>query len=125
MKSIFEHNGGTYIKVGKYYIPNVLVPDTKKYTIGKYGRMHAKFIKQNRPCIYSVKMLNGTWLEYLQERDNDAKEMVDKIIKDLATEQGITEELKAKDQFAWVSAMENIKHSAEAFILNEYVYTLK
>ena len=51
--------------------------------------------------------------------------MVDKIIKDLATEQGITEELKAKDQFAWVSAMENIKHFVEAFILNEYVYTLK
>ena len=51
MKSIFEQNGGTYIKVGKYYIPNVLVPDTKKYTIGKYGRMHAKFIKENRPCI--------------------------------------------------------------------------
>ena len=125
MKEKIIENGIEYVRNGDYYIPNLTVPDEKVYKIGKYGRMHAKFIKENRPCIYSVKILNGTWLEYLQERDNDAKEMVDKIIKDLATEQGITEELKAKDQFAWVSAMENIKHFAEAFILNEYVYTLK
>ena len=122
MKSIFEQNGGTYTKVGHYFIPNVLVPDTKKYNIGKYGRMHAKFIKQNRPCIYSAKMLNGTWLEYLQEIDNTAREMVDKIIKDMAIKQEITEELKEKDQFAWISAMEQIKHTAEEIALNEYVY---
>lgn len=45
MKSIFEQNGGAYTKVGNYYIPNVSVPDTKKYNIGQFGRMHAKFIK--------------------------------------------------------------------------------
>ena len=55
MKSIFEQNGGTYTLVEKYYIPNVSVPDTKKYNIGKYGRMHAKFIKQNKPYIYFCK----------------------------------------------------------------------
>ena len=46
MKSIFEQNGGTYTKVGNYYIPNISVPEIKKYNIGKYGRMHAKFIKK-------------------------------------------------------------------------------
>ena len=122
MKSIFEQNGGTYTKVGNYYIPNVSVPDTKKYNIGKYGRMHAKFIKQNSPYIYSAKMLNGTWFGYLEEIDNTAREMVDKIIRDLATEQGITEELKAKDQFAWISAMEQIKHIAEEVVFSSLIY---
>lgn len=122
MKSIFEQNGGTYTKVGNYYIPNILVPDTRKYSIGKYGRMHAKFIKQNKPYIYSAKMLNGTWLEYLQEIDSAAREMVDKIIRALANEHGITEELKAKDQFTWISAMEQIKHTAEEFIFLEIIY---
>lgn len=77
MKSIFEQNGGTYTKVGKYYIPNISMPDAKKYNIGKYGRMHEKFIKQNKPYIYSAKMFNGTWLDYLEETDNAAREMVD------------------------------------------------
>ena len=122
MKSIFEQNGGTYTKVGKYYIPNLSVPDTKKYNIGKYGRMHAKFIKQNKPYIYSAKMFNGTWLEYLQEIDSTEREMVDTLIRDMVAKQCITEELKVKDQFAWISAMEQIKHTAEEIVLNEYVY---
>lgn len=122
MKSIFEQNGGTYTMVGKYYIPNVSVPNTKRYNIGKYGRMHAKFIKQNKPYIYSAKMLIGTWLDYLEKIDDTAREMVDKTIKDLAAERGITEELKAKDQFAWVGAMNNSCHLAEEIVSNEMIY---
>ena len=122
MKSIFEQNGGTYTKVGKYYIPNISIPDAKKYNIGKYGRMHGKFIKQNKHYIYSAKILDGTWFGYLEEIDNTAREMVDKIIRDFATEQGITEELKAKDQFAWISTMGQLKHTAEEFVLSGYIY---
>ena len=124
MKSIFEQNGGTYTKVGDYYIPNISVPDTKKYNIGKYGRLHAKFIKENRPCFYSMKMLDGTWLAYLEEIDTSAREMVDKIIKDLVIKRGVTEELKATDQFAWVSAMQQIKHTAEEIVYNDLIFVL-
>jgi len=67
-------------------------------------------------------MLNGTWLEYLQEIDSTAREMVDKIVRDLIAERDITEELKAKDQFAWISAMEQIKHTAEEIVSNEMIY---
>ena len=122
MKSIFEQNGGTYTKVGDYYIPNISVPDTKKYNIGKYGRLHANFIKENRPCFYSMKMIDGTWLAYLEEIDTSAREMVDKIIKDLVIKRGVTEELKATDQFAWVSAMQQIKHTAEEIVYNDLIF---
>ncbi len=84
--------------------------------------MHAKFLKQNNHYIYSAKILDGTWFGYLEEIDNTVREMVDKIIRDLAIEQGITEELKANDQFAWVSAMEQIKHIAEEIIFSEIIY---
>jgi len=87
--------------------------------------MHAKFIKENRPCFYSMKMLNGTWLAYLEEIDTSAKEMVDRLTKDIAVKQGITEELKAKDQMAWVGTMNNIRHSAEVFVLRDFVYSLE
>ena len=69
-------------------------------------------------------MFNGTWLDYLEETDNAAREMVDKIIRALATEQGVTEELKAKDPFTWISAMGQLKHTAEEIVLNNLIYKL-
>lgn len=110
MKKRFIENGIEYVKSGDYYIPNLTVPDDKVHNIGKYGRMHAKFIKENRPCFYSMKMMDGTWLAYLEEIGTTAKEMVDRLIKELVIKQGITGELKANDQMAWVSAMEQTAH---------------
>ena len=110
MKEKFIENGIEYVRNGDYYIPNLTGPDDKVYNIGKYGRMHAKFIKENRPCFYTAKMIDGTWLAYLEEIDTTAKEMVDRLIKELVIKQGITEELKANDQMAWVSAMEQTAH---------------
>lgn len=101
MKERFIENGIEYVRNGDYYIPNLTVPDDKIYNIGKYGRMHAKFIKENRPCFYSMKMMNGTWITYLEEIDTSAKEMLDRLIKELVVKRGITEELKVKDQMAW------------------------
>ena len=123
MKEKFIENGIEYVKHGDYYFPNLAVPNNKEQNIGKYGRMHAKFIKENRPCIYSMKMIDGTWLDYLEKIDTSAKEMVDRLIKELVVKRGITEGLKAKDQFAWISAMEQVKHTAEEFVLSSLVYT--
>ena len=72
-----------------------------------------------------MKMLNGTWLAYLEEIDTSAKEMVDRLVKDMAVKQGITEELKPKDQMVWVSAMEQIKHIAEEFVFEDIVLCRK
>ena len=121
MKERFIENGIEYVRNGDYYIPNLKAPEGT-YNIGKYGRLHSIFIKENRSCFYSMKMLNGTWLAYLEEIDTTAKEMVDKLIKDMAVKQGITEEMKAKDQMAWVSAMEQIKHTAEEFVFEDIVF---
>lgn len=125
MKEKFIENGIEYVRNGDYYIPNLTVPDDKVYNIGKYGRLHSIFIKENRPAFYSMKMLNGTWLAYLEEIDTTAKEMVNNLIKDMAVKQGFTEELKAKDQMAWMGAMNNIRHSAEEFVLKDFVYSME
>ena len=125
MKEKIIENGIEYVRNGDYYIPNLTVPDDKVYNIGKYGRLHSIFIKENRPAFYSMKMLNGTWLAYLEEIDTTAKEMVNNLIKDMAVKQGFTEELKAKDQMAWVGAMNNIRHSAEEFVLKDFVYSME
>lgn len=122
MKERFIENGIEYVRNGDYYIPNLTGPDDKVYNIGKYGRMHAKFIKENRPCFYTAKMIDGTWLAYLEEIDTTAKEMVDRLIKELVLQRDVTEELKADDQFAWISAMEQINHTSEEIIFENIVY---
>lgn len=122
MKERFIENGIEYVRNGDYYIPNLTVPNDNVYNIGKYGRMHAKFIKENKSCFYTAKMIDGTWLAYLSEIDASAKEMVDRLIRELVAKQGVSEELKANDQIAWVSAMEQIKHTADEFVLQKLVY---
>ena len=124
MKEKIIENGIEYVRDGDYYIPNLKAPEGK-FNIGKYGRLHSIFIKENRPCLYSSKMLKGTWLAYIEEIDTTAKEMVDKLVKDMAIKQGITEELKVKDQMTWVAAMNGIKHSAEEIVLREFVCSME
>ena len=125
MKEKFIENGIEYVRHEDYYLPNLAVPDDKTYNIGKYGRLHSKFIKENHRAIYSMRMLNGTWLAYLEEIDTTAREIVNKLIKDMAVKQGIKEELKSKDPFAWVSAMEQIKHIAEEIVFSDLIYSYK
>ncbi len=72
-----------------------------------------------------MKMLFGTRLAYIEKIDTIAKKMVDSLIKDMAIKQGISEELKAKDQMAWVDAMNNIRHLAEKFVLQDFVYSME
>lgn len=122
MKEKFIENGIEYVKHGDYYFPNLAVPNNKEYNIGKYGRLHAKFIKENRPCFYTARMIDETWLDYLEKINNSAKGMLDRFIRELVAKQGITEVLKASEQIAWISAMEQIRHTAEEFVLKEVVY---
>ena len=125
MKERFIENGIEYVRNGDYYIPNLTVPEDKVYNIDKYDRMHAKFIKENYRAIYSIKMINGTWLAYLEEIDTVARETVDRLIKEIAVKQCVTEELKSKDQLSWVSAMEQIKHIAEEYVFTDLIYSVE
>ncbi len=121
MKERFIENGIEYVRNVDYYLPNLTIPDDKVYNIGKYGWLHAKFIKENRP-FYTAKLLDGTWSAYLEEIDTSAKEMIDRLIKELVTKWSVTEELKAKNQSAWISAMEQIKHIAEECVFEDIIY---
>ena len=122
MKSLFEQNGGTYTKVGDYYIPDVTVPDTKEYNIGKYGRLHRKFLKENYPAYYSTLLMTGKLLEHLEKIDCKARNELDRLIPILAEQQGVTEQLKAENQLKWVGLMNYIKAQAEEIIYAKIVY---
>lgn len=121
MKERFIENGIEYVKVGDYYIPNLTVPQ-KQYNIGKYGSLHKKFIKEHHQGFYSLLLMNGTLIEYLEKIDTKAKSEVDRLIAELADKQGVTEQLKAADQMKWVGMMNNIKAQAEEIVNSTIVY---
>ena len=122
MQSLFEKNGGAYRQESGYLIPNLEVPKTSG-TIGKYGILHKKFLKQNYPAYYSALLMTGKLFNYLKEIDLKAQNELDRLIPILAEQQGVTEELKAKKQLKWVGLMNNIKAQAEEFVLRDFVYS--
>ena len=121
MKSLYEKLGGTYRQVGDYFLPDIELPE-RNYEIGKYGRMRRRYLKEYRKIQYTTMILDGTLYDHLEEIDRICNERMETMVATMKKQQGITEELKAADQLAWVGAMNNIRNAAEEIILRELVY---
>lgn len=114
------YNKINYTKIGDYYIPDIVVPENKP--IGKYGRLHLKYLKENRKGFYTSLLVTGKLNGYLYKIDRKAKIKLEILIKELATKQGITENLKSKNQMEWVGGMNNVRRCAEEVVLNDMIY---
>ena len=90
--------------------------------IGMWGRKHLRYIKEHRPVLHTTLLLSGKLNSQLAEIDNRATEMFDRLVKQLAEKEGITEQLKAQDQMAWVGAMNNIRNAAEEIVNAEVIF---
>ena len=112
----------TYSQCGDYLIPNLVLPEAEQQPIGKYGRMRKRYLRDHRPVLYSNLLLSGKLYEHLAEIDRACEDRLDLIIRQMKTQEGVTEKLKANDQMAWVSAMNSIQNRAEEIILSELVY---
>ena len=119
--NLYEKLGGTYREENGHLIPNVNIPEQTDYQIGKYGGMHLDYIKQHRRGRYTTLLTEGKLNVRLHEIDLEANEMLESIITRLAAERGIDEDLKARDMLRWVAEMNNIKASAEEFVLKEII----
>ena len=122
MKSTFEKMGGTYTlgADGTYY-PNLISTDEEPH-YGKYGMMRKPDLKEHRPAMYSLYMLEDRLVEHLNLVDDDAQERMDMLVRQMMERQGITEESKARDQMEWVRAVNNIQNAAEEIVLKELIY---
>ena len=111
----------TYRKEGDYLLPNLYVEDLPP--LGKYGWMRQRFLREHQSGFYTSMMLSGKLNAHLQEVDQQASEMVERLIAQMARQQGVTERLKMSDPLCWVGKMNNIKASAEEVVLNDLIYT--
>ena len=112
----------TYSKYGDYYLPDLAVPKEEPVTYGRFGRMRLKYLKEHRRATYTNLKTSGQMTHHLNEIDREANEMLQLLIKQMAHAQGITEQLKAENQMAWVGAMNNIRSTADETVMQEIIF---
>ena len=117
-----ESNGLWYELIGDYYIPVLTLSSEEQRPIGKWGRMHRDYIKEHRSILFYDLVLSGQLWTYLADLNEQAQERLSLIIDQMKASEGVTEELKAADQMAWVGAMNSIRNRAEEIILREMIY---
>jgi len=114
-------NDITYTLHGDYYLPDLTLP-TGNYEIGRFGRLHFKFLKQHKKITYTNLLTSGKLNQYLHDIDIQAQEMFEHLIKEYAERQGVTEQPKAERQMEWVGKMNNVRACVEEVVLNELIY---
>lgn len=123
MEKQIEENGIVYNLVGDYYIPDLRLPPQKeepKY--GRYGRLRLEYIRRKHVYGYYLLLKGESLNQYLNKLDLQATKMFDRLVKQMAKEQDVTEQLKADDQMKWVGMMNNIRSAANEVVLNDLIY---
>ena len=108
LKERITENGIDYILVGDYYIPDLKLPEESR-PIGRYGRLHREYLKQEHPARYSSLILTGKLWTYLADLNEQAEERLDLIIEQMKAAEGVTEELKAQNQLEWVGQIQKFR----------------
>ena len=121
-KTIFEEIGGTYIRHGDYLIPCLTLPEEEQRFVGVWGQRHLHYLKEYRRSVYLNLLTSGRLNDYLAGIEEQAQKRFERIVEQMAESEGITEQLKATDQVAWVGEMNNIWSRAREVVNAELIY---
>ena len=108
LKERITENGIDYILIGDYYIPDLKLPEENR-PIGRYGRLHREYLKQEHPARYSSLILTGKLWTYLADLNEQAEERLDLIIEQMKAAEEVTAELKARNQLEWVGQIQKFR----------------
>ena len=111
----------TYHREGDYLLPDLLPPDAPR--IGVWGLRRKRFLQKYHDGIYTGLLISGKLNAHLEEADRAANEMFDLLVKQYATREGVTEQLKAEDQMEWVRRMNSIRERVTEVICKEIILT--
>lgn len=122
MKSLFEQSDGTYTMQGEYRLPNLILPAEDEHPIGVWGQRRLNHLKQHRKVLYYNLLTSGKLHSHLADTEEQAQALFSRLIKEYAEKEGVTEQLKATDQMAWVRRMNNIRSSVTEVVYSEVVF---
>ena len=118
-KSTFEQVGGTYRWEGDYLLPNLTVPES--VPVGIWGQRRKQYLREHRKALYTAMLLSEELENHLTEIDQQAEEMFSQLVKQMAAQEGITEQLKTDSQMEWVGCMNNIRERVTEIIDAELI----
>ena len=121
MKERITKNGIDYVLVGDYYIPDLKFPEEER-PIGKYGRMHRKYLRENKPMLFNDLVLSCQFWTYLADINEQAQDRLQVIISQMQKAESVTEKMKESHQWEWIQRMGSIHNRAEEIVLNELIY---
>lgn len=114
----------TYTKVGDYYIPDLMLDEEPTETFyGKYGDLRRAYLREHKPKLWMALVNMGKADDHLTSIEREAERCMDILLPQMMKAAGVTEELKAHDQMAWVGLVNNCKARTEEIILAELIYT--
>ena len=115
-----DTNGLWYERCGDYYLPCLALPEQE--SIGRWGQKYRAYLRKHKRDAYNAFRFGGTLEEHVAEIDQQARELFERLVEQIAMRQGITEQLKADDQMAWVSVMNHVRSIAEETVLSDLIY---
>ena len=119
-KSAFERMNGTYRQEGDYFLPNLAVPES--VPIGIWGQRRRHYLREHRKALYNALLLSGKLDIHLADTNQQAEDVFSQLVKQMAEQEGITEQLKADSQMEWVGHMNNIRSAAEEIVNTEIIF---
>ena len=121
MENKMRMNGMDYVLAGDCYIPDMQLPNEERL-VGKYGRMHRDYLREHNPIQFDDLVLTGQLWTYLADLNEQAENRLRLMIQQMQEAEGVTEELKARDQMAWVQATNSIRNRAEEILREELIF---
>ena len=121
-KTLFEQMGGTYEQQGDYLIPCLALPTEEEKPIGIFGQRHLRYLKEYHKIVYTNLLTSGKLNSYLADIDEQAQEMLFRLVEQMKQAQGITEQLKAENALEWTGRMNNIRACAMEIVNKEIIY---
>jgi len=113
----------TYREVNGMMVPELYLPKQPEGELGKYGRPRLKYLQNKKLLVHQQLLTQGKLKEHLLEIQQTADERMELLATEMAQAQGVDEALKARDQMAWVGAMNNIRQAAEESVMRELIYS--
>ena len=121
-KTLFERMGGTYTRVGDYFLPDLKLPEEKTKHIGVWGQRHKRYLQEHKRATYTTLLTSGKLNGYLADIDKQAEEMFSRLVEQTAEREGVTEQLKSDNQLEWGRRINNIRNRAIEIINNDLIY---
>ena len=118
-----NENSISYRRVGDYNIPNLtLPPEEANIRLGKWGMLHKDYLEKHKRVLFNILLTQGKLYKHCSEIENQAQQMFDTIVEQTKETEGVTEQMKNKNQMEWVCRVQNIEARAREYVCNAIVY---